>query len=567
MRLSCLILLAALPLAACTPPAWRLEPTTFIADDGTKVAAELGKLRVPENRSKPDSRQITISFIRFKSTAARPGAPIVYLAGGPGGSGIEAARGSRLPLFLALRAYGDVIALDQRGTSRGSGDDPETDCDERFVIDPTLPLDRQSAGTVIADATRRCAERLTDAGFDLTGYTTPESAADLDDLRRALGVDKLTLWGISYGTHLALATIKAYGPHVDRAILAGVEGLDDTAKLPSDQQEVLALLAALARPQTPDLLATIEALLHELAAQPRVVSLTHPVTGESAPFVLGPLDLQVVIAQMLTGPESSAGLPDLVHRLTEGDWTALALLSARQRFGEAPIAMATAMDCASGASAARRARIADEAKHTLLGDAINLPFPEICAGIQVADLGDDFRAPVESDIPVLLISGTLDGRTRPRQAEALRAGLPNAHQLVIDGAGHSDPLLLSSPEILATMQQFLRGDAISDRTITLPAVELLPLRTVAAVPDEVLASYVGDYRVGTDSVRRVIKAGSILYTVRDRGLPLPIRSASETEFFYEGSAAALRFEVDSSGKFTAMRFRSADGQEERCPRM
>jgi pimeloyl-ACP methyl ester carboxylesterase len=560
------ISLAAMPVFAAPAPTLRLQPTTFIADDGTKVAAELGELQVPENRGKNDSRKISLSFVRFKATGNKSGSPIVYLAGGPGGSGIQAARGARLPLFLALREFGDVIALDQRGTGLGSGDDPETDCDERFVIDPALPLDRERAGALTAMAERQCVARLTARGFDLAGYTTVASAADLDDLRQALGAEKLTLWGISYGTHLALATIKNFGPHIDRAILAGVEGLDDTYKLPSDQQELLESIAALARPQVPDLLAAMREVLRQLHEGPKTVSLTHPLTGESGPVALGPLDFQVAVAQMLTGPEFFAGLPDFVTRVASGDWTALALVAARERFGEAPIAMAVAMDCASGATAQRRARIAEEAASTILGDAINLPLPQICAGFPVADLGEAFRTPVQSGIPALLISGTLDGRTPPRQAEALLASMPNAVHLVIEGAGHSDPLFLSSPKILATMQRFLRGEAIVERRITLPPVQFLPIRSVASVPTETLARYVGEYRVGKKSIRRVVQAGDILYTIRDESSPFPLRPLSATEFFYEGSPGSLRFELDAQGKVRAMLFRGADGREERCPR-
>jgi pimeloyl-ACP methyl ester carboxylesterase len=560
-----LLLVAALP-ACAEPPRLRLSPDEFVAADGTKVRAELGELRVPENRSKPGSRTITLQFVRFAATGAKPGAPIVYLAGGPGGSGIEAARGTRFPLFMALRQVADVIALDQRGTGLRGGDDPETDCDEEYVVDPGAPADRAKAGAAIAEAARRCLDRLRRKGFDIAGYTTPESAADLDDLRQALGADKLTLWGISYGTHLALATLRRFGDHVDRVILAGVEGPDDTYKLPSDQQELLEAIAELARPQTPDLLGSIRNLLRDLEARPRTVPLTHPLTGKTFPLVLGPLDLQVVIAQMLTGPETFATLPDLVSRLERGDWLALALQAGRLRFGEAPTGMSMAMDCASGLTDERRTRIATEAKQTLLGDAINVPLPEICAAVPVADLGDAYRAPVRSAVPALLISGTLDGRTRPRQAEALLPGMPKAVHLVIEGAGHSDPLFLSSPKILETMLRFLRGEAIVERRITLPPVRLIPPRTVVTLPEATLRRYVGGYRIPDGGVRRVVQAGNVLYTVRDRGTPFPIRPSAENEFFYEGTPDSIRFEVDAEGRVEAMLFRRGDGPEQRCPR-
>ena len=555
--------------AAADAPRLHLEPFIFEVGD-QRVEAELGELRVPENRATDGSRAITLRFVRFRATGARPGSPIVYLAGGPGGSGIGTAYGTRFPLFMALREHGDVIALDQRGTGvdpRTDDDDPPTDCDEEFLVDPTKPLDRGAGGAAMADAVRRCAARLARDGFDLTGYTTRESAADLEDLRIALGAEKLTLWGISYGTHLSLAALKAFPASIERVILAGIEGPDETYKLPSDQQALLEEIASLAARQgVPDLLASIRDVLRALEAGPKVVELTHPTNGRTIPVAVGPLDLQAVLAGMLTGPETFAVMPDFVTRLERGDWTALALQAARLRIGEAPLAMSVAMDCASGITAERRARIAAEARETLLGDAINLPFPEICAGVSVPDLGDEFRAPVRSEVPALLISGTLDGRTRPRQAEALALGMPNAVHLVIEGAGHSDPLFLSSPKILESMHRFLRGEAIAEHRIELPAVTFVAPRAVVELPVATLERYVGEYRLPEGGVRRVLRAGSVLYTLREGGQPFAIRPSSETDFFYEGTPSSIRFELDARGGVAAMLFRPGDGSEVRCPR-
>lgn len=117
----------AAPSPAPTPPAargLRLEPFRFESAAGDVVDAELGHLAVPENRSAPTSRTVSLAFVRFPATTPTPGPPIVYLAGGPGGSGIDAAGGPRFALFMALRAVGDVIALDQRGTGRSNAIPP-----------------------------------------------------------------------------------------------------------------------------------------------------------------------------------------------------------------------------------------------------------------------------------------------------------------------------------------------------------------------------------------------------------------------------------------------------------
>lgn len=528
----------------------KFTPHTFEAGDGTKVEAELGELRVRENRTKDDSRLITLKFVRFPSTSKTPGSPIVYLAGGPGGSGVEAARGARFPMFQALRAFGDVIAYDQRGVGLSEAD---MRCTESFMFPFDQPIDRAKGGAAMADAARKCAERLAKKGIDVAAYNTRENAADVDDLRKALGAKKISLVGISYGTHLGLAILRDYSQHLDRVVLAGLEGPDDTEKLPSDQQELMNEIAKLAKPVLPELNATIAKLLKELAAKPQTVSLTHPVMGMTVPVTVGALDLQVALAQMLTGPETFGPMTDFVGRLAAGDWTALALASARFRMGNVPNAMSIAMDCAAGATPARRKQIASEAKDSLLGDAINLPYPEICAGFPYTDAGDAFRGPVKSNVPVLLISGTLDGRTRPRQAEEVRKnGLKNATHLVIEGAGHSDPLFVSTPKIGETMQRFFRGEKLADARVAIDPPVFMTPRKVVTLSDDVLNRYVGTYKINEKTNRRVVKAGTLLYSIRDGSQPFPLRPMSETEFFLEGTPTKVTFEVNGEGKVTGM---------------
>jgi pimeloyl-ACP methyl ester carboxylesterase len=123
------------------------------------------------------------------------------------------------------------------------------------------------------------------------------------------------------------------------------------------------------------------------------------------------------------------------------------------------------MDCASGQTAARRERIAQEAKGTLLEDIFNFPFPEVCEAWKAPDLGDEFRAPLRSDVAVLFISGTMDARTPISNAEEYRVGFPNSTHMIIDGAVHSDPLFLSSPKIKEGMMEFLRGQPVETTKI------------------------------------------------------------------------------------------------------
>src|SRR3546814_15009158 len=98
--------------------------------------------------------------------------------------------------------------------------------------------------------------------------------------------------------------------------------------------------------------------------------------------------------------------------------------------------MAIGMDVASGVSPERLATFEEQAKTAILRDAVNFPLPRFLGKFDVPDLGEAFRAPVETSAPVLVLTGTLDGRTYPEGHREILDALENGQQLVIENAGH-----------------------------------------------------------------------------------------------------------------------------------
>ncbi|MBK7642106.1 MAG: alpha/beta fold hydrolase [Planctomycetes bacterium] len=311
-------------------------------------------------------------------------------------------------------------------------------------------------------------------GVDLAAYHTDASADDVDEVRRALGIEQLILWGESYGTHLSLAYLRRHGLHVARAVLLRVEGPDHTLKLPGTTQRHLERLHQLvaADPsicaELPDLLGAVQGLLARLAAEPvRVVA---PHEGGEESVVLGPFDLQYWLANALGLTFEMRDVPAAILAMTRGDWSTLGAWAIDARRGETGSAMALAMDCASGASAARLARIEAERRDpaNLLGDAVNLPYPGACAPCGTPALGDGFRAAFQSEVPVLFVSGDLDARTPPENVDEIRAGFVCGAHVLVRNAGH-EPIEMQSLEFRALLHDFLAGKPIASRTIELPA--------------------------------------------------------------------------------------------------
>ncbi len=447
-------------------PQLRWEPYATVGADGEPLEGELGRLVVPADRDDPSGGTIELAFVRFRSTSAEPGTPIVFLAGGPGASGIEACIGPATGRRSRLIDHADVIAIDQRGTGSSRPNLAEG-ADFSFA----LPLDRPTTRTALVDAYRasveRCVAHWSERGVDLADYHTAASADDVEAVCAALGLDKVVLWGSSYGSHLGLAVLRRHPERVARAVLSRVEGPDHTFKLPSTTQAHLEQLDALASSESFELLGTVRALFAELEQEPAAVDFERD--GETLRVTVGPYDLAHWLAGSLGLAFELAGVPAALRSMSAGDWTVLAEHALWLRRWGVESAMTLAMDCASGASPTRLARIAREAadEANLLGDAVNVPYPDACAASGARDLGASFRSPFACDVPVLFVSGTLDARTPPSNVEDIRAGFSTHAHVVVENAGH-EPLEVLSPEFLALLSAFLRGERIESTTIALP---------------------------------------------------------------------------------------------------
>lgn len=463
------------PAMAQRPGDLVLEPFTFVARDGTRIDAETGTFFVPENRSDPDSSVIALALVRLPSTSISPGPPVIYLAGGPGGSGIEDMRSGLLPIASVMREFGDVIALDQRGTGESQ---PNLACRRKddLLIPADEPFDPEATLSQLRRKSKGCVRWWRKQGVDLDGYNSNESADDLDELRRALGEEELILWGESYGTHLSLATIRRHPERVAKAVLFGVEGPNHTVKLPRNVDKNLKALATQVRkdsvvgPAMPDLVGTLERAIVDLNLQPQAVDTASPSTGGRLRVTFGGEDLRLLFAQEIADDQFFVLMPRLLAQAEAGDYRLLAELLASLREPIPLSAMTFAMDCASGVTRKRWKKVRRQARKVVLGRLTDYPFPDVCDAWQVRDLGDGYRSELRSDVRTLFISGTLDGRTPVSNATEIGRGMRSSEHLVIEGSGHNF-LMRPDPRLLEVVRDFLSGRPISDNRFS-----VLPLR-------------------------------------------------------------------------------------------
>lgn len=180
---------------------------------------DCGQLIVPEDRENPEAASIQLSVAILRAAGGGLPDPVIYLSGGPGGAAVlNLERWIESP----IRQSRDMILIDQRGTGFSR---PSLNCPEIELNDPGLFVSPVSA----------CRQRLLEEGVNLSAYTSAASAADINDLRVALGYEQVNLYGVSYGTRLALTVIRDYPGTVRSAVLDSVfppevDALEDRAE-------------------------------------------------------------------------------------------------------------------------------------------------------------------------------------------------------------------------------------------------------------------------------------------------------------------------------------------------
>jgi pimeloyl-ACP methyl ester carboxylesterase len=451
MRL-CMILI--LTLCCCTT-VYTKSSYTSISCPSTipPYTVECGTLTVPESRQSA-SGSIALAVVIIRTRAADPAPdPVVYLAGGPGGSSTAYAEGlvhTWLKPFLATR---DVILIDQRGTGEST---PSLACDEySYALLDQISTAASASQTIQgqAAALQACQERLTREGVLTSAYTSAESAADLEDLRVALNIEKWNLLGVSYGTRLALTVLRDHPQGVRSVILDSVYPpqvnlfVDAYANGERARQEVFAACAqdekcAAAYPDLEDHFWQLVAKLNE---SPEIV--TVQLSRQPRDFVWTGDRLYGLVFQWMYDYRDIALIPHYIDLLWQGEYDDITLLrSALQaELSSLGVHMGLYMSIQCG----------EERPATLALDRESLLqiYPRLTSllnhDLWLSDAGDTTcrtwqpdlppdleNQPIVSDVPALLLSGGFDPITPPAWAELAARTLTQSQTLFVPHVGH-----------------------------------------------------------------------------------------------------------------------------------
>jgi len=434
------------PATQTYQPVFQSAPCAFSVPAGYNP--ECGYLIVPENRYKSNSASIQLHVAIFRSLAEGPDPdPVVHLSGGPGSSSLDVVSylfGQGLDEILNRR---DFIFFDQRGTGHSK---PRLDCPEREALTSSLldgSLTDDQSLQAIVNAFHRCRDRLVSQGIDLTAYNSAASAADINDLRIALGYQQLNLYGDSYGTRLALTVMRDFPQAVRSAVLDSTYPLEVnlyTALAPNAERAFNVLFDNCAADPNcnasyPNLRTVFYNLVDQLNANPVTVPLS--VGGANYNILLkGELLIDVLFVG-LYNPAVAATMPKMIYQVQQGEYS---ILRERLRlyFGDSgALGMGASVQCAeevpfnSAQDAFAAAQGVQPQIAAFFPKSVQYLFA-VCKDWTGISPDPHENQPVTGDLPTLILAGEFDPITPPAWGQMTASHLSHAYFYEFRGNGH-----------------------------------------------------------------------------------------------------------------------------------
>jgi pimeloyl-ACP methyl ester carboxylesterase len=468
-----LLALVALAATACTTSSTtgKSTPTATNPTSGTPSASGLATvpckftpagpatcytLTVPEDRANPHGAKVQLAVAVLKSGDPNPASePVIFLQGGPGGGVLHDFGSQFSPQILsALFGNHNVILLDQRGTGYST---PSLQCSEivalQYQTSSDLPINQQVRQQ--NDALTTCYHRLTSAGVHLGAYTTLADANDVHDLIVALGYSQVDLYGVSYGTRLALEVMRSFPQHVRSVVLDSTvpPQLKLLTSIPSDTERVFKTLwdgcakDATCSSKYPNLEQTFYGVYNDLQTNPITFETqdqnpSDDKSGQTFTVYFHGDDLVNLLFTAFYDPLAIPQLPKMIYQLKVRD-TSIASSLYGQLIFDSSVAwgMYYSVECAEDVDFVTADQIASAGQAypaAIRADQVASLQGEIqgCQTWNVGTVSTSESQPVSSAIPTLILEGEYDPVTPPSNGDLVAQTLSNSSAFLIPGVGH-----------------------------------------------------------------------------------------------------------------------------------
>jgi pimeloyl-ACP methyl ester carboxylesterase len=416
--------------------------------DGFRERVLCTSYEVYEDRESRRGRRIALHIAVLPALKHRAASDALFiLAGGPGQAATSLGAFADTT-FQKVREERDIVLVDQRGTGTSNPLRCEMEIDG-------VPLSVQTIST--AEKARECLAKLE---ADPRFYSTSAFAADLEEVRDALGYSQIDLWGGSYGTRAALVYMKLYPERVRTAILDGVAPYANKIPLyeARDAQRSLNLVLSRCiqdekcRTAFPDLRERFERLLSKLEKNPARVTVHHSRTGVATQVTVTREHFTSGIRGLLYVPAFDHLIPLAIRNASDGNFdTFVALVNEMSNSNETmSLGLTFSVLCSEDVMRITPQEVRLATSDTFLKDGEIRVFSEACSQWPRVQLPRVFDAETQEQTPTLLLSGELDPITPPTWAEQAAAHLPNSLQVVVPGAAHGVSAYGCIPDVIAS---------------------------------------------------------------------------------------------------------------------
>jgi pimeloyl-ACP methyl ester carboxylesterase len=421
--------------------------------------ASCGTITVFEDRATRRGRTIDIAFLVARADTPGATEAVFVFAGGPGEGSTDLA-GSAFGWLAPVRTSLDIVYVDQRGTGRSH----PLQCSSNGEGNPAGVFGHVFDPAVVA----RCRTEL-EGYADLSKYTTDDAVADVDDVRAALGYERISLHGGSYGTRMAQAYMRRFPRRVRSAVIDGVVPFDNAIPITyaaSAQQSLERVWAACNASITcrflhPGIAADFDGLLQRLDAGPVPTTFSAAGTMVTVPFSRG--DFGYAVRGLLYRADSVSRLPDMIGRAAaSGDFSEFAeAYWSRDASLDQVIAFGTHLSvfCAEDVPFPTESEIDQLTGGTFLGRYLIDEYRNACRAWPRGSVAADARTPVTTPVPTLLVSGAFDPVTPPAFADRVAQSLPVSLSITDPAGSHGSSLGCALPAVLYVLERGTLGGA------------------------------------------------------------------------------------------------------------
>jgi pimeloyl-ACP methyl ester carboxylesterase len=431
-----ILFVCATPFVSDASFGLKIEPC-FI--EGLDEEVLCGTYEVMENRKVRKGAKMRLNFIILPAWTTHPAPdPVFIFSGGPG-QGSAALADYYAQNYEKLRRERDIVLVDQRGTGQSN----PLHCQR--IGDP------DSAQTYLQDMfpeeyVKNCRKEL-EKKANLRHYDSTTAMQDIDDLRTALGYERINIIGSSYGAYTGIVYMKYFPERVRSAFLSHVAMPNWTYSgsiAPHTEVALERLLSDCA--SDPDCAADYPLLrqqlgqvLDRLKQGPVTVPIVNPIKGNPENVIFTYNNFIHGVRSMLYNTWRSMWIPAFVHWASGGNFSPVAEYTAGYLWGinrDLKDGMFLCVTCTETIPYIDYSEARAMAQGTFMGTYRLEQQKNACDWWVRGEHPDDFHQMYVMEIPTVILSGEIDPVTPPQYGEEFASYLPNSLHVVIPNAAH-----------------------------------------------------------------------------------------------------------------------------------